>query len=125
MKKIPAIFLILCALAPSLYADYSDGRTQRGFFSRLAIVESRGIANLAAMPLEVPRNMVIEGKKRGWLGIITYAPYLVNNIIFRSVSAVNDIAFFPWIVAFTDDLSPISSGMGLSEYPWQFHEGYF
>jgi len=81
--------------------------------------------NIVGMPAEIPRTFIHEAKEHPWVSPFTGSLRLVNNIFLRTTSAVNDIAFFPLIAPFTDDLSPLTEPMGMPEYPWQAREEEF
>jgi hypothetical protein len=116
---------LLVACAQPCRAAYEDGRTDHGVLMRLLIVEGRGLANAVALPLEIPRTVVQEHRYHRWLWPATFIPRMLTNIFMRATSAVNDVAFFPWILPFTDDISPLTEGVGLPEYPWNFDEEDF
>ncbi len=119
MKK--AFFLILFLMISShVYAFTDDGRTTHGPFTRLLIVEGRGIASLAASPLELIGTGVREAEAHPRVWPITYVPRFLTNFVARLISGVNDIVFYPFQVPFTDDLSPMTEPMGLPDYPWHW-----
>lgn len=125
MKKIILVFSLLCVMTPVLYASYDDGRTERGGLARIGMVEGRGLLNVIGLPLELPYTAVNEVRVHKLGGPVTFLPQFLLNVVARSVSAFNDMICFPWVAPFTDDLSPLTEGMGLTEYPWQSKEGSF
>ena len=123
MKKV-ALFAFILFLATTLttpvYATVE--RSEHGPLARVGIVIGRGLANLAGSPLELPRSIVKEVKMHPRLWPITFIPRVLSNIFIRGTSAANDIAFFPWVAPFTDDIASWAEQMGLPEYPWQWEE---
>lgn len=117
MKKIiflaAALFLIPCAA----YAGI-DGRTDKGVWAREGMVLGRGLLNIPGTVVEVfatPfREPAIHPKAWPITGLIR----IPTNVIIRAVSAVNDLVVYPWVVPFTDDLSPFTEPMDLPEYAW-------
>ena len=119
MRKIIFLALCLLTLTASAFAD-QDGRTERGVLSRMAIVEGRGFGNVIGLPLEIFRTLKIEIGMHSRLWPVTYAPRLVTNLAIRASSILHDIVFLPVESIWTDDLSPWTEPMGLTDYPWQF-----
>jgi hypothetical protein len=117
MKKVMLTALFLLAVVSPLYAS-TDGRTDKGPMGRVGVVMGRGLLNLAGLPMEFFFTPAEEIKNHPKAWPLTFIPKTVTHIIFRAASAGGDIVFFPWIVPFTDDLSPLTEPMGLSEYPW-------
>ncbi len=116
MKKIilfAALFLIPC----SAYAGI-DGRTERGVWGREAIVLGRGLLNIPGTVAEVFATPMREPAMHPKAWPITGLIRIPTNVIIRAVSAVNDLLVYPWMVPFTDDLSPFTEPMGLPEYGW-------
>lgn len=121
MKKWIGIILLSMILVSPAYA-YEDGRTERGPLARSGMVFLRGLGNIAGIPMEISSTLIRETEMHSRLWPVTYAPRLVTNIFMRATSAVNDVLLLPWIVPFTDDISPWTEPMGLPTYPWQVHE---
>ncbi len=117
MKKLILIALLLFMTASSLYA-YTDGRTDKGPMTRIGIVMGRWLVNVLGLPTEFFFAPAHEIKNHPKAWPLTFIPKTVTNIIFRATSAFNDVFIFPWVVPFTDDLSPWTEPMGLPEYPW-------
>lgn len=117
MRKLTFAMLFLFMMASPLYASL-DGRTDKGPMARVGMVMGRGLLNLAGLPAEFFYTPVEEIKNHPKAWPFTFIPRTVTNIIFRAASAGNDIALFPWVVPFTDDISPWTEPMGLPEYPW-------
>ena len=113
--------LILITTTSSLQAStqyLADGRTDKGPLTRIGIVMGRGALNFLGLPTEFFFSPAREVKQHPKAWPLTFIPKTVTNIIYRAASAGGDVIFFPWIVPFTDDLSPLTEAMGLSEYPW-------
>ncbi len=118
MRKVFLLSFFYFLTLP-LYAEV-DGRTTHGPLTRIAIVEARGISNFAAIPLvDFPRTLATEVRMHHWLWPVTFIPRFTTNFLIRFSSSIYDMAFYPWIVPFTDDISPITEPMGLPEYPWR------
>ena len=120
MKKIILVLATILLWVSPLYAA-TDGHTKRGPVLRPEMVFFRGVGNLAAIPLEPFTSLGREFETHHWLWPVTFPFRLVNNVIVRSTSAVVDLFVNPWIVPFTDDISPLTEPMGLPDYPWQVH----
>ena len=119
MKKIfffAALFLGLGMAARTEAAV--DYRTTRGPWGRAGIVMGRGLANVVGLPFEIPRTIALETERHSRLWPVTMIPRAFTNVAGRACSAMNDVLFSPWIVPFTDDLSPWTKSFGLSDYPW-------
>ena len=122
MRKVLLVSFFFLITSP-LYASV-DGRTTHGPLTRMAIVEGRGLVNLLALPLvDIPRTTVNEVRMHHWLWPATVVPRILTHLMIRVVSSIYDIAFYPWIAPFTDDISPLTEPMGLPEYPWQDWRG--
>ena len=117
-KTILILFLILASAAPA-WALSSDGRTDMGPLARSGYVIMRGVGNLAGSPMEIPGTIVREHRMHPWLWPLTWPPRLFTNVGVRITSIVTDVAFFPVVAPFTDDLSPVTEAFDLPEYPWQ------
>lgn len=119
MKKFWILVLFLL-LVSDLHAAEVEGQTTHGPLTRIAIVETRGISNFAAIPLvDFPRTVATEVRMHHWLWPVTFIPRFITNTLIRVASSVYDVAFYPWMAPFTDDISPITEPMGLPEYPWR------
>ena len=122
MKKIlfmMAILLLFCHPPRASSQESADGRTTRGPLARVAYVEWRGWANALGAFFEVPRTAILETDihRKAWP--VTMLPRMVVNILCRLGSGITDIAVHPFVVPFTDDISPLTESFGLSEYPWK------
>lgn len=116
MKKIFFLILLL-TLSSAAYAE-TDGRTDRGVWAREGMVLGRGLLNVPGTVVEVFTTPLREPEIHPKAWPLTGLLRIPMNVITRAASAVNDIAIFPWVVPFTDDLSPITEPMGLPEYAW-------
>jgi len=120
MKKFLAMIVLILLFATPAYALTEDGRTDHNGFVRALMVEGRGLGSLLSLPLEVPRTAVTEGRRNGWRAIFTYLPKLIAiNLPARILSSGADIILYPFVVPFTDDISPWTDGFGLPTYAWQ------
>ena len=118
MKKI--VLLVVLSLFLCVPAQAAvDGHTSAGPWTREAMVISRGLINLATLPLEIPRSFNQEKEWHTKLWPVTGLPRAFDNIFMRWASSLHDILIFPWVVPYTDDLSPLTEPMGLPEYPWE------
>ena len=125
------IFLLICLMGflPPLFAaqnmqvhssetvqaDEGSSRIGRGLR-----VLTRGIMNLVTLPVEIPRTILEERRKRpkGWMLIVL--PRTIENVMARGVSAVHDSLVYPLYVSDNNDNKPWSRGFDLPDYPWQF-----
>lgn len=119
MKRFVLMLLLCLTVASPLYADYADGRSERGPLGRVMEVEGRGLLNAVGLPFEITGTFVSEVRTHHWLFPATYPPRVLQNFILRTASIINDIFIYPWIALGTDDISPWTEPMGLPEYPWQ------
>lgn len=113
------ILVLFAAVAPARAAYEEDGHTDHGFWARLVKVESRGFLNFVGIPFEFVRTIIVEADKHPRLWPVTVFGRWPLNIGYRIASITNDIFFLPWILPYTDDISPLTEPMGISEYPWQ------
>lgn len=95
-----------------------DGRTTAGAGERMGMVFSRGILNAGGVFLEIPRTVDQETKWHPKAWPVTVLPRSLHNFLIRAASSVHDMFIFPWVVPFTNDISPWTEPMGLPEYPW-------
>ncbi|MDP3919987.1 MAG: hypothetical protein Q8R76_04175 [Candidatus Omnitrophota bacterium] len=117
---IIVIFLFMSAAAPALAGSpYDDGRSDKGIFGRIVETEMRGILNAVGTITELVYTPMTEPAKHRYLWPATVVPRTVSNILMRFASAITDIAFMPWVLPFTDDISPLTEAMGMSDYPWK------
>lgn len=123
MKKICLLLSFFLVLSSQAHAASADGRTTHGPFVRLLIVEGRGLSNLGFWVLEFPRTGISEVRMHKWAWPLTYFPKVILHLGVRLASSVNDILLYPWVVPFTDDLSPWTEAIGIPDYPWQWGEG--
>jgi hypothetical protein len=120
MKKTIWILLALMCLSRPAWALDPDGRTDMGAWGRAGYVMSRGLLNAFTIPMEIPSTFIREHRMHPKAWPLTFIPkFLFNFGIVRTPSAINDIGFYPWYVAFTDDLSPWTEAFDLPPYPWQ------
>lgn len=119
MKKAFALLVLLASFSCPALALPLDGRTDKGPVSRVGYVMARGLVNLATLPLEIPRTVRQEIEWHKYLWLISVWPRAIFNTWNRGFSAVTDLAFMPWIMPFTNDLSPLTEHIDLPEYPWQ------
>lgn len=117
MRKAALCLILMLSLTSSAYA-LEDGRTEQGVAGRFGIVLGRGLLNLIGTPFELIRTPIAEVDNHKWLWPITFIPRAINNVVIRATSAVNDLVVYPWMVPFTDDLSPITEPFGLPQYVW-------
>lgn len=120
MKKIVLFSLLFLMLNASLKADVGagDGRTQHGVFVREGMVLGRSILNIVGAVVEVVATPAREHNLHSKAWPVTGILRIPNNVIVRAASAVNDIVVYPFVVPFTNDLSPLTEAMGLPEYAW-------
>ena len=118
MKKFSLLLSFFLIASSAAHASV-DGRTTRGPVARPLMMMSRGLMNVAGFPAEISSTVVreIEIHEKSWP--VFYPLRLVTNVFVRLSSGINDVLFMPFIVPFTDDISPITEPMGLPEYPWQ------
>ena len=121
MKKwILSISFLILAVTPVFAGSvYEDGRSDKGIFGRIVEVEKRGILNFVGTAAELIYTPMAEPAKHRYVWPITMIPRTLSNILMRFTSAVADIACLPWILPFTDDISPLTEAMGMAEYPWK------
>lgn len=117
MKKAALCLVFMLTLSASAYA-LEDGRTTHGVLAREGIVLGRGVLNLFGFPFELIRTPIAEPSTHKWVWPVTSIPRSITNALARASSAVNDIIVYPFVVPFTDDLSPITEPMGLPKYVW-------
>ncbi len=118
MKKMLLIISLLILFPAVLKADTVDGRTDRGVFAREGIVLGRGILNLPGTVLEVIATPVREHTIHAKAWPLTGLIRIPTNVFARAASAVNDIVVYPFMVPFTNDISPLTEPMGIPEYAW-------
>ncbi len=120
MKKIFLILFILSIFFQNpANAAFEDGRTQQNGFVRECIVLGRGVTNLVTSPLELLATPLREPGIHRWLWPMTSVPRGITNVIVRLSSGVNDLLVHPFVVPFTNDISPITEPYDLPEYVWQ------
>ena len=117
MKRM-VLFLVLFLSCVSLAQAGEDGRTSKGAWAREGIVLGRGVLNILGMPFELIRTPAVEPSTHQWLWPITSIPRSITNVIARATSGVNDLLIYPFVVPFTNDISPLTEPMGLPEYVW-------
>ncbi len=92
---------------------------EHGGLKRVVKAKARGLLNVVGLPLELVRTPVDEYKTSPWTATFTFIPRTLTNIFTRAVSAVYDLGFSPFILPFTNDMTPLTEPMGLPDYPWQ------
>ncbi len=110
--------LLILFSSASLAQASEDGRTTKGGFAREGIVLGRGVLNILGAPFELIRTPAAELSTHKWLWPVTSIPRSITNVIARATSGVNDILIDPFVVPFTNDISPLTEPMGLPEYVW-------
>ncbi len=123
MKKIFYLIMLLSLVGffqGPLAASTTDidGRTTAGAGKRMGMVFGRGLLNAGGVLLEIPRTVDQETKLHHKVWPVTMFPRSLHNFLIRAASSVHDVFIFPWVVPFTDDISPWTEPMGLPEYPW-------
>ena len=116
MKKL--VFFVLIFLLPCAAYAGVDGRTERGVWAREGIVLGRGLLNIPGTVAEVFATPLREHRIHSKAWPVTGLIRIPTNVLTRAASAVNDIVVYPWVVPFTDDLSPITATMDLPDYAW-------
>lgn len=116
MKKT-ILFAVLFLLPCMAYAG-TDGRTEKGAWAREGIVLGRGLLNIPGTAVEVIATPMREPSIHPKAWPITGLIRIPTNVIYRAVSAVNDLVVYPFVVPFTNDISPLTEPMGLPEYAW-------
>lgn len=110
----------MCVLfSQAVFASFDAKEPESHPIKRAGTVTGRGLLNILALPAELVTTGVREQRMHPYLWPVTYTPRFVYNALVRVTSGLNDVAFFPWIVAHTDDLSPFTEIAELPEYPWQ------
>ena len=117
MRKAILCLVFLLSLSATAHA-LEDGRTTHGVLAREGIVLGRGLLNLLGFPFELIRTPIAEPSTHKWIWPVTSIPRSLTNVLARASSAAHDIIVYPWVVPFTDDLSPITEPMGLPKYVW-------
>lgn len=118
MKKI-VLGLMLFLLSGNLsYASSQDGRTDHNVFVREGIVLGRGLLNVVGTAVEVIATPVREHQIHSKIWPISGLIRIPTNVFTRAASAVNDLVVYPFMVPFTDDLTPLTEPMGIPEYAW-------
>jgi hypothetical protein len=117
MRKAALCLILILTLTSSAYA-LEDGRTTHGVLAREGIVMGRGVLNLLGFPFELIRTPIAETQVHKWVWPVTFIPRAITNVIARASSATHDLLVYPWLVPFTDDLSPITEPLGLPTYVW-------
>ncbi len=111
--------LILAAPALALEVDES-GRTEAGPLNRSAYVLARGVTGVATIPCDIYRTGRTEIQSHRWLWPFTMLPRQFTNIVARTASSAHDFFIAPWAIApYTDDITPMSEGLGLPDFPCQ------
>ena len=120
MKKMFVwLFIMILLFNGAAYAVGPDGRTNHNGFVREGIVLWRGVINLVSSPLELLATPMREPHDHKWVWPITSIPHSVLNVIVRAGSSLQDILVYPFVVPFTNDISPLTEPYDLPEYIWQ------
>ena len=119
MKRWIPFFLLLVFLSAPLYADSLDGRTTLPPMGRMKTVIGRGLLNVVSAPIEVVWAGPREAKRhpKAWPFTIIFRSFY--NLFIREASGCYDVLIYPFVVPFTDDISPLTEPMNLPEYPWK------
>lgn len=126
MKKWQTLGLLLglfSSTAPFQNAMAVEGTDHA--LKKIAYVESRGIMNAAAIPLEIPLTAVRERREHRFTWPFTYIPKLFTNIAMRLTSATYDVFVYPWISPVSEDITPLTEQMGYQNYSFQGDEQEF
>lgn len=122
MRRLLAALVVLSLIfSGNLYA-YETGRTTMGPGKRVLTAEGRGLLNLVGLPLEVIRTPIAEARRHKRIWPITFLPRMITNIFARATSSVQDIVIAPFVLPFSNDMTPLTEPMGLPDYPWQIGE---
>jgi len=122
MKKICFVLMMLIMIASHGSAAEAKIDESAGDWEKVGYVVIRGFGNFLGAPLELPRTMVQELNNHPKAWPFTFIPKTLSHIFIRGASALNDVLFFPPMVPFSNDISSWAEQIGLSEYPWQWHE---
>ncbi|PIW61648.1 MAG: hypothetical protein COW13_03125 [Candidatus Omnitrophica bacterium CG12_big_fil_rev_8_21_14_0_65_50_5] len=127
MRKAKTLILVILLMGIFCTQTHASDswRSERGYFGRLLTVEARGLLGAVAAPLELVRTPVAERINHKWLWPVTFLPRFVNNIVTRVVSSIYDIAAYPFILPFSNDITPLTDPMGLPDYAWQLGDSAF
>lgn len=118
MRRFIALFLlVIIAATPLVYAG-QDGRAEKGVWGREAAVLGRGLLNIVSAPAELIYTPARETDIYPKAWPVTFLPRFIMNAVTRLSSAAYDIVCYPWIVPFTDDLSPLTDYYDLPTYAW-------
>ena len=119
MRKIifPFLLVLLTAAAPPRMSQ--DGRTTMGPWHRYGYVFMRGVTNIVTSPVEFIRTVPAEIEIHKYIWPVTYPFRAATHFFVRATSGVNDGLLLAPVSLFTDDISPMTEGFNLPEYPWQ------
>lgn len=118
MKKAVLLSLIL-SLGIHVLPAFAEGRNTQPAAVRPMAAFGRGLLNIGGLPFEVSSTLVREVKAHHWLWPISYPFRLGTNVATRFTSGFNDITVVPFVSPFSNDVKPITEGIGLPNYPWQ------
>lgn len=118
-KSAAAFFILILSIHPVSGWSQTEGKTSMAPAMRPLVVMMRGAANVLGAPAEIYSTGVREVRMHKWVWPVSYVPRLVTNLFIRAASGVNDFFLAPWVVPYTDDISPITEPMALPAYPWQ------
>ena len=125
MKKFFILSAILFGLIVHVPLAHATQHSDAGTFKKIMIVEGRGLLNAISIPWELVASMRFEMRQHPRAWPVTYLPRLLLNFAGRFNSALLDMAFMPFVVPSTDDITPFTEQMGLPDYAWQTIEEEF
>ena len=116
MKKL--FFMLALLLWPAIAFAGTDGHTEGGVWSREGKVLARGFLGVPGIVTEIFVTPIREHKIHPKAWPITGLIRIPTNVFVRAASVGQDIVIYPWVVPFTDDISPITAAYGLPENAW-------
>lgn len=131
MKRFKVLLITMFLLSVSCFAYALDEKlpaklenhTKQGmYFSRRFKVFFRGVVNIVALPLEVPRTFIEERKKNPEYWEWSFVPRTLENVVGRGLSAVNDSIFLTFLRSADESDEPWSRRWELPDYPWRKNE---
>lgn len=117
MKKTVLFSLIMLLTVPAFAALDETGRTTDGPVKRVGYVVERGIEGLVGtIPCDIPQITVNEFKESKWVAPVSVLPRILTLVPTRVVSSIHDIVIMPFMVPFTNDLSPVTEAFDMPEF---------
>ena len=117
MKKTVLFSLIMLLTSPAFAALDETGRTTDGPVKRVGYVVERGIEGLVGtIPCDIPKITVKEFQDSKWVAPISVLPRILTLVPTRVVSSIHDIVIMPFMVPFTNDLSPVTEAFDMPEF---------